>query len=256
MKLPDDLTARAAFAKQFNQFNAILQAAKIQGFTWDKSAYEFGEDPKTQVQLAISQHQYLTLLQRYKELGGGGGGGGESIPFEIDGHITEIDTGKIDADYMNSRFEKYLKVLQSGDEMAKESTLADLHRSFASLSQEDQKFAEMILHDIQRGDMQIDPQRTFRDYLTDYKAQANNKEIAAIVSCLGVDPVKLVALMNTHVTEANLNEYGRFDDLRESVDQLRAKAYFEGLEGTTLPMFRVNVRAAKMLSDFLLRAAE
>ena len=69
-KLPDDLAARAAFAKQFNQFSAILEAAKIQGFTWEKAIYEFGEMPKQQVQLAISHQQYLTLLQRYKELGG------------------------------------------------------------------------------------------------------------------------------------------------------------------------------------------
>ena len=255
MKLPDDLATRAAFAKEFNQFSAILEAAKIQGFTWEKSLYEFGEDPKTQIQLAISHHQYLTLLQRYKELGAGGGTGGESIPFDIDSHITEIDTGKIDADYMNSRFEKYLKVLQSGDQQAKEATLADLHRSFTSLSQEDQKIAEIFLHDIQRGDVQIDPHRTFRDYLAEYKAEAANKEIAAIVSCLGVDQAKLVALMNTHVTEVNLNEYGRFDDLRETVDQLKAKAYFEGLEGKSLPMFRVNIKAAKLLSDFLVRTA-
>lgn len=252
-KLPDDLTARAAFAKQFNQFSAILEAAKIQGFTWDKTVYEFGEDPKTQVQLDISHHQYLTLLQRYKELGGGAGGGGESIPFDIDSHITEIDTGKIDADYMNSRFAKYLKVLQGGDEQAKETTLADLHRSFTSLSQEEQKIAEIFLHDIQRGDVQIDPERTFRDYLIDYKTQAKNKEIAAIVNCLGLDQVKLIALMNTHVTEANLNEYGRFDDLRETVDQQKAKAYFEGLEGKTLSKSQVKMKAAKLLSDFLLQ---
>ncbi len=63
----------------------------------------------------------------------------------------------------------------------------------------------------------------------------------------------LTALMTPHVTEANLNEYGRFDDLRETVDQQKVKAYFEGIEGTTLPMFRVNINAAKLLSDFLLR---
>ncbi len=251
-KLPDDLAARAAFAKQFNQFSAILEAAKIQGFTWDKSVYESSEEPKTQVQLTITHHEYLTLLQRYKELGMGGGSGGESIPFEIDSHITEIDTGKIDADYMNSRFEKYLKVLQGGDPKAKEATLAELHRSFTSLSQEDQKIAEIFLHDIQRGDVQIDPSRTFRDYLTDYKTAAKDKEIAAIVSALGLDKAKLIALMNTHVTEANLNEYGRFDDLKATVDKQMAKAYFEGLEGTSLPMSRVNIKAAKLLSDFLL----
>ncbi|MGP8439100.1 type I restriction endonuclease subunit R, EcoR124 family [Paraburkholderia fungorum] len=253
IKLPDDLAARAVFAKQFNQFSAILEAAKIQGFTWDKTDYESGESPKTQVQLAISHHQYLTLLQRYKELGAGGGGGGESIPFDIDSHITEIDTGKIDADYMNSRFAKYLKVLQGGDGPAKEATLADLHRSFTSLSQEDQKIAEIFLHDVQRGDVQIDPDRTFRDYLTDYKAESQSKKVAAIVSCLGVDQAKLIALMNTSVTEANLNEYGRFDDLRQTVDQQKAKAYFEGLEGKSLPMFRVNIKAAKLLNNFLLQ---
>jgi len=253
MKLPDDLEARAAFAKQFNQFSAILEAAKIQGFTWAKTVYEFDDGPKQVIELAISHLQYLALLQRYKELGSTSGSGGDSIPFEIDSHITEIDTGKIDADYMNSRFEKYIKVLQSGDGPAKEATLAELHRSFTSLSQEDQRFAEIFLHDIQRGDVRIDPELTFRDYLIDYKARAKNKDFEAVVATLGVDPVKLAALMEAHVTEANLNEYGRFDDLRGTADAERAKAYFERIEGKSLPMFRVNIKIAKLLSEFLLR---
>ena len=251
MKLPDDRTERAAFAKHFNQFNATLEAAKIQGFTWEQAVYVFDE-PKRTVELVMTHHQYLTLVQRYKELGGGGGERGGGIPFEVDSHITEIDTGKIDADYMNSRFEKYLKVLQSGDEQAKENTLADLHRSFTSLSQEDQKFAAIFLHDIQRGDVQIDPHRTFRDYVNDYKTKAKQQEVQAIVERLGVDAEKLVALMNTNVTETNLNEYGRFDDLKSTVDQQRAKAYFERLEGKTLPLFRVNIKAATLLKRFLL----
>ncbi|MDI1258600.1 hypothetical protein [Aquabacterium sp.] len=118
MKLPDDLAASAAFAKHFNQFSAVLEAAKIQGFTWDKTVYEFGEDPKAQVTLGISQHH---------------------------SHITEIDTGKIDADYMNSRFAKYLKVLQSGDGPAKEATLADLHRSLRVASHSGQAYGSWRL---------------------------------------------------------------------------------------------------------------
>lgn len=252
MKLPDDPTERAAFAKQFNQFNAVLEAAKIQGFTWEKAIYEFGENPKTQVQLAMTHLQYLTLLQRYKELDGGAGGGGDAIPFDIDSHITEIDTGKIDADYMNSRFEKYLKVLQNGDEEAMETTLADLHRSFASLSQEEQKLAEMFLHDIQRGDVPIDPTRTFRDYLTDYQAKAKNEEVEALVQILGIDAKKLTALLNTNTTEANLNEYGRFDDLKATIDKQKSKAYFEALEGNALPAFKVNIKADTLLRKFIL----
>lgn len=252
-KLPDDLAARAAFAKQFNRFSAILEAAKIQGFTWDKSIYEFDTEPKQSIAVAITKLQYLTLLQRYKELGAGGGGAGESIPFDIDSHITEIDTGKIDADYMNSRFAKYLKELQSGDGASKDATLAELHRSFTSLSQEDQKFAEIFLHDIQRGDVQIDPERTFRDYLVDYKARAKNNDFATIVATLGVDAGKLTALLGAHVTEANLNEYGRFDDLRSTVDLVLAKAYFERIQGGSLPVFKVKIRAGNVLKDFLIR---
>lgn len=251
-KLPDDFEVRAAFAKQFNQFNTILEAAKIQGFTWEKTVYEFGEESKTKIQLEISHHQYRTLLQRYKELEVGGGGGNESIPFEIDSHITEIDTGKIDADYMNSRFAKYFKVLQSSDEQAKEATLGELHRSFSSLSQEEQKIAEIFLHDIQRGDVQIDPHRTFREYLTDYQDKAKNQKIDTLVAHLGVDKAKLIALMNTHVTEANLNEYGRFDNLKATIDKQKAKAYFEELEGQPLPAFRVNIKAGGLLERFIL----
>jgi type I restriction enzyme R subunit len=253
VKLPDDLSERGAFAKCFQEFNKILEAAKIQGFTWAQTIYA-GDDPNQTVELSMTEHQYLTLLQRYKELGGSGSSsGGEAIPFEIDSHITEIDTGKIDADYMNSRFAKYLKVLQSGDEQAKEATLAELHRSFSSLSQEDQKIAQIFLHDIQRGDVQIDAHRTFRDYIVDYQDKAKNQQVDKLVTLLGVNKAKLVALMSTHVTEANLNEFGRFDDLKETVDQQKAKAYFEGLEGKKLPLFRVTIRTAKLLQDFILQ---
>ena len=101
--------------------------------------------------------------------------------------------------------------------------------------------------------MQIDAKRTFRDYLAVYQATAKNREIDTLVARLGVDRVKLVALMNTHVTEANLNEFGRFDDLKATIDQQKAKTYFEGLEGKALPLFRVNIRTAKLLEDFIIQ---
>jgi len=97
------------------------------------------------------------------------------------------------------------------------------------------------------------PHGSFRDYLADYQAKAKNHEIDTLVALLGVDKAKLVALMNTHVTPANLNEFGRFDDLRETVDPQKAKTYFEGTEGATLAMFRIKIKAANLLRDFLLR---
>ena len=250
-QLPGDDSERAAFAKLFQEFSGILEAAKIQGFTWEESTYTF-KNPKQTITLDFSHPQYLTLLQRFKELSKGGGGGGDAIPFEIDSHITEIDTGKIDADYMNSRFKKFLKVLEGGDEASREATLVELQRSFASLSQDEQKIAEIFLRDIQRGDVTIDPARSFRDYLTDYRAQEQNKEVEAIINAVGVDKEKLLALVNTCISEANLNEYGRFDALKATIDKPKAKAYFEKLEGKPLPAFKVNIKAAGLLRRFIL----
>lgn len=52
---------------------------------------------------------------------------------------------------------------------------------------------------------------------------------------------------------AVLSAYGRFDDLRETVDEEKAKAYFDQVEGKPLPMFKIKIRAAKVLTDFLVR---
>lgn len=249
-KLPDDLAERAAFAKQFHQFSSILEAAKIQGFTWEQTEYK-SENGAATVTLAVTREQYVTLLQRYKELGISASTGGDTIPFDIDSHITEIDTGKIDADYMNSRFEKFLKV-REGEEAAKEKTLAELHRSFASLPQEEQKFAEIFLRDIHRGDVQIDPTRTFRDHLNDYQAKAKDEELQALKRALGIDVKLLAALTQANVTAANLDEFGRFTELKDTIDKRKAKAYLESATGETLPDFKVNVRAANLLRKFIL----
>ena len=93
---------------------------------------------------ADNEQTYLTLLARYKEITrGGGGGAGGDVPYEIDVHITEYDTGKIDANYMNSNFDKYVKLIQGdSDPGVVDTALKELHRSFSMLSQEEQRYAE------------------------------------------------------------------------------------------------------------------
>ena len=105
--------------------------------------------------------RYNILLQRYKELrkkdsdssSDDGDDNGE-ITFEIDPYLTELKTETIDYNYMNSRFEKWLKALQQPNVSEEElnDTLEQLHNSFAFLSQEDQKMANLFLHDVQTGD--------------------------------------------------------------------------------------------------------
>jgi type I restriction enzyme R subunit len=259
-KLPDDLTERGKFAKLFKALNDFLEAAKIQGFKWSELSYEFSEgkgQPKTVVTLTFDENTYLILALRYKELFSSGGGGGVSdVPFDIDGYLTQIDTGVIDADYMNSRFEKYLKILKTGDSDQVQNTLDELHKSFASLTQEEQKYANIFLHDVQSGNINVDSNKTFREYITEYQFTAKDTETHVIAELLGLDETKLRAMMNTGITETNINEYGRFDDLKSTVDRSKAKSYFEKLEGESIPSFRVNIKIHKLLQAFIINGGD
>ena len=261
-KLPESQEARRKFAKEFVELNEFLEAAKVQGFTWEQDTYEFKKEPKEGaqhsesifVQPIIDERTYLTLVQRYKELFASRSDASDSAPdapYELDGHITEIDTGLIDSDYMNSNFEKWLKCLEQDDE-GLAAAREELHRSFASLSQDDQRFAELFLHDVERGDATLKEGMTLRDYITSYAHKAKNAQVERVVEVLGINGELLTAMTALDLTEANINEFGRFDNLKDSVDKARAKAFFEQKEGRSLPLFKVNTRAAALLKRFIL----
>jgi type I restriction enzyme R subunit len=258
-RLPDDRSVRGKFASLFKSFNNYLEASKIQGFTWEQLTYTFSHGrgkPRTHVDMKLDENTYLILVLRYKELFSGiDVGGFDVIPYEIDGYLTEIDTGKIDSDYMNSRFEKYLKTLTQEyvDEAEMQRTLDDLHKSFAMLMQEEQKYANIFLNDVQRGDIKLESGKTFRDYITEYQCRAKNEQIYRVTRYLGVDERKLRNLMSINVSEASINEYGRFDDLKASLDKDKAKKYFEELENTKMAPYKVNIKVHNLLQDFILK---
>ena len=257
-KLPSDSEACAKFADLFKAYNQDLEAAKVQGFHWNELTYSFGEDDvKREITLALDEQAYLSLVLRYKELAGssGGGGAGGDVPFDISGHLTEIDTGKIDSDYMNSRFEKYLKELNQDQENV-EITLNELHKSFSTLTQSEQKYAKLFLHDLQRGDAQLIEGYTFRDYINDYKDNAENAQLNAVVGALGLDKNLLIALMADNIDEKNLNNFARFDALKATVDRDKAKVYFEKQDGQAIPPFKLNMRIDKFLKQFILEQGD
>ena len=258
--IPPEVVDRKKFANLFKAFNDYLEAAKVQGFVWEKTVYEFenaDSGEKKQIEVALNEVTYKILVQRYKELFGSSDGAGstEDVPYDIDGYLIAIDTEKIDVDYMNSRFEKYLKLLHqrgtSNDALKQAED--ELHKTFASLSQEEQKFANIFLHDIQSGDIDPEDGKTFRDYITEYLSKAKDDQIHRIAVVLGLDEGKLRAIMDIRATDANINEFGRFDALKATADKKKAKAYFEFIEGVSIIPPRVPMKIDKLLRDFILR---
>ena len=174
--------------------------------------------------------EYLRICLVYKELPDGGDDddhtGGE-VPFDLVGYLTEIDTGVIDAEYMNSRFNKYLKLLKQDGVAGEllEQAKAELHKTFAVLTQEEQKYANIFLHDIERGDVVPNGERTLRDYITEYQYQAKNDQVHRFASAFDMDEEKLRNMMALNLTEANINEFGRLDELKKNVDKQKAKIF-------------------------------
>lgn len=254
--LPDEQSERRKFAKLFNQFDKYLQAAKIQGFNWKQNTYpaEDGSD----IVMLFDEMTYLILLARYKELAGGGGGGRiGDVPYDVQIHITEYDTAKIDAEYMNTRFEKFLKLIQGEyDQETLEKTLTDLHKSFSMLSSEEQKYANVFLHDVQAGNARIIPGKSFRDYISDLMKGAENARIKRVVRRLGCYERLLREMLARKVTKETIEAHGKFDELKASVDNDKATEFFIVVERQNFRESRLAMLVDAYLRYFLLTGGQ
>ncbi len=261
-KLPDTREDRNMFAKDFSEMTHLLEAAKLQGFRWEEKEYEFQHgDHYVKVAMEIDEQTYLVLLQRYRELFEGGGGGNDPRdPWEytIDTFITETGTGTIDAEYINSKFVRFIKNLYTegpGSDLTKKA-LQELSKSFASMSQEDQKTALVVLHDIQRGDLRIEFGKTIYDYVNDYQARDLKKLIMNFSEATGVNPSQLENIINSGVDDNNLNDFNRFENLKLTLDMVKTRAFLEKIEGKTIKPFLVAPKADKVLREFILNGVK
>ena len=252
-RISDSIAWQRKFVKLFSDFNRCLNSAKLQGFVWEQLTYIINKpgNPPITITLNLDEKTYLTLVQRYKEIFKGGVGP-KAVPFDIDTYIVEIKTDTFDVDYINDRFKLYSVDLNNGDKKTKEKAVQELHKSFASLSKEDQKFASLILTDMASGKLKVEKGRTFQDYLTEYKCRAYNDQIKTLASGLGVDEDKLRNMMGLHLDESNINEYGRFDELKDTLDIEVAQAFLIKLNQVELTKRQTKIEADKLLKRFII----
>ena len=279
--LPDDKVAKRKFVKLYNEFNKYLSAAMIQGYIpkvdgnildnndiveklvdndlSELEKIEIGSNNyKEQLVLnsPITKESINAIKQRYIDLDREPRDDSDDLGYDIDGSLIEIDNGKIDADYMNNRFTKFLKVLSQPNYSSEELELAlnNLHKSFASLSQDKQKYANMLIHDIESGDLLIEDNKTFLDYITEYEKNAENDQIKRLSNAFGLDESKLRSILNSPVTESNINEYGRFDDLLKTINLEKSKETLEKMYNKQYKLYEVNIAVHEILRRFILES--
>lgn len=280
ISLPNNNESKRKFVNLYNEFNKYLCAARIQGYVPNneqnnnnvsKTDELFDSELSCEEKNDISEGNYERILslkspitqdtldalkQRYIDVSKIHENSKENeIPYDIDGSLIEIDDGKIDSDYINSKFTKFLKALKYDDysDVELEKALNSLHKSFASLSQEQQKYANMIIHDIESGDLIIEENKSFMDYITQYATNAENDQIRKLAKAFDLDENKLRNMMTLPVSAKNLNEYGRFDDLLNSVNYENARKSLEEIYGKTIEVWEAHIEVQKILRDFILQ---
>lgn len=268
-ELPKDNSAIKRFSELFSKFNKHLNSARLQGFKWGEDIYKVSDNSDNVSQnilseaneegtlyetmeeysVSINVEEYKALIQRQKELSHKKKMNPDDVPYDIESYLTELGKETIDYDYMNSRFDRYYRAIRqenvSPEEL--ENLLNVLHKSFASLSQEEQKFANVFLNDIKNGSIQVQEGKTFRDYITEYACRAQNDEINKVTELLGLDGKLLREMKNLNITNSNIDEYGRFTRLKNSVDYNKAQQIFPGV-----PEFILKMKIDSILRDYII----
>jgi type I restriction enzyme R subunit len=153
---------------------------------------------------------------------------------------------------MNTKFEKYLRALEIGKQEDIDLTLKELHSTFATLTKEEQKYAQVFLNDIYRGEVNITSDKNLKDYINYYILNAKNSQVLKCVEIFGLDEVKLNNLLKRKVSVDSINEFGLFDELLKSVNIEYGKEFFEKIEQRKLSIPQVNIRVDQFLRKFVL----
>ena len=258
--LPQAEASKKKFAKEFCEMTKRIEAAKMQGFLWEKTEYEFlHTNGWVTVKMEFDEQTYKVLLARYRELfTKTTGGGGDDDVYQLEAYITETGAGTIDAEYINSKFIKFVKNLYTsgpGSEHVKAAE-AELHNAFASLNQRDQRTAQRILHDIESGDLRLSPGKTIYDYILDYQKRECDQQVYTLSEATGMNITKLKELISKDTNEQNINEQGRFDELIRTLDKVKAVDFLKKVTGQDVPKRFVITNMSSIVRRFILDPAD
>lgn len=238
------------FVNLYNQLIHCYESAMIQGFTWEKSTYEIQDyEPITVV---ITEYEFNILAQRYSEIEREPRDGNDSIAYDIDYQLPEGSRSRINYEYLNTNFKKYMNIKEERDSNLIQSLLNDLHRTFAQLPVELQPYAEMILNDVNNGELVIKEGWEFTDYLNEYQLSEEDDFIQDLVDSTNINEALLREMLDLRLTEVNINEYSRFDKLKSSVNVGHFSGYIEKNLGKMVIQIKVNMLIDRLLRAFLL----
>lgn len=256
-RLPQDNEARRKFAVAFSDLTRRVESALIQGFDWGKLHYDFPEYEEIPcITVLLDEQTYGVLLSRYDELSSNGGEeapGSGSIPLDLSALAIAREAQRIDYQYMDAKFEKFREALKSAavSQQELQELLWQVQSAYAALSQDDQEIAQMILTDIQVGRLNRNEDKTFRDYLNEYKADKQDINVQLLHEATGIPFSNIRHVLDlSDGTEETLTAFNRLKNLQEEVDYELFNRWLKDVKGLQLIPFDQMWAAEQLLREF------
>lgn len=241
-RLPKQDEYRQKFRKEFLALRAKLRAAFLQGFKWNNEYAKL---------LPFDEKTYRILKMRYEDLPSGrsGGGGKVGAGFAIDTDVSFMEMEKIDADYLEKQFQ-IITIAQiearedSADRQA--AAIREIRDNLNTMPVHLQKWARMVLHDIERGFLIVQKGRTFRDYIAEYASNTVRDRIKKEAGKFNIDPERLLDVYRRTSSEKDINDQSQLTNLEDSANMGMVAEYFG------CSQFKARVKLDSYLTDFIL----
>ena len=221
-RLPDAALDRNEFKEQFTELKKRLRALTLQGEVQlkktDRYDYEWAQDDK----LTFSNDQYNALWVRFDDMTGNSQKADRNKRggFDLEGNPTEMKSILIDSDYLEKHFRLILPDLESKEkeEERKNQIIKEFSEDFGKLTAKEQRYATQVLEDIRDDKLHVEEDVTFLAYIYEYIDKAVSDAVRAFSSDRGINADKLMDLVESNPTEADINQGRRVGKLIEEAD--------------------------------------
>ena len=235
--LPKKDENRQKFRREFYDMKTTMRAAMLQGLKWTNSHGK---------KLDFDEKTYKILTMRYNDLPSNQGGGGKRTQkpgFNLNTNISTMEMEKIDAEYLEAQFRILtMEDVEDSDDYdeLKSAAIKEIKKNLGMLTEIQQRYAKIVLSDIENGILIVKKGKKFMDYIQEYMERIQREKIKNYADQVGLNPDRLFDLYREY-TSGEVDPL-KFERLKQSVDIERLKKYYNCVEFKARIRFHVELK--------------
>ena len=137
-----------------------------------------------------------------------------------------------------------------GDEKARNDALDELHKTFSTLTQEEQKQASNIIHDIYSGKLVPTADKTIKDYINEYLVRLSNENLRKFAAFIGVSVNELNVFLGD-VDRNNPDAFERLTQFKKLVDRTHLRESLQKKEGHPFSVPKANIELDVLIRKYI-----